>query len=512
MCGDCTIDEMMKRFFLTLFIFITVCPLSYGVIIIRGRGSVSAGEAAPTSWIDTNSPNLVLVLYLQETNQPTGFIADSTTNKFDADSNGEPHYVGKSNGFFMGTAQDFFRTTNGLGDEIGTSSNISISGFFLPDQVANTFGIAEIGQFNNSTQSMLGAFLTSAGLTVRVREQSSPDLDVAFTNISSFSHFAMTFDGLETKWYTDGILIGTESTPGGIDSSGLEATIGAVFDIDLELDGRITKVHYFARTLSSNEILEAAQTDRGAYGFNTYTTDNVIAYYDMTNDVMGAHDDSGNFLGAQVKPTFANAPTFGVSVGTNINGREQFAVRADGSDDHLISFHQYDLNNDLDFGTNDFTIAGWFKADSVISGNNALFGRGWIGGFIGYGLTLKTNGVISFDVREAASFTQVTNDTPLPNDGTGVWHHVAGVREFGVEMSLWVDGVKQADTANETRDITVDEDFTVFSNPEENSFFDGLIAGVRVYNIAMTNIGGADGIYTNTIMPNGDIEVRLDNP
>lgn len=495
----------MKYFFIVGSLLVPFCEPAFSGIIVRHHPAhfVTIGAGA-TSWTDPDGANLVGLWYLQETVQPSGALDDGSTNNFDADAQNYPDWDGVTNTYHHHQSSEYWRSGTNAGNEVGTSTNLSISCWINPDDAGGSwFGIANIGNLGNS-QGNMGGFVITDEIRVRVRDTTANTLSFAFTNEGIWSHFVMTWDGLNIRGYIDGIIQGTQAHSGSQDSSGMRLHVRAYYGSGAVVDGSVDSLHFYSRTLASNEILTASGVDRLTYDITGYSdTNNLLAFYEM-NQVLGAGDDSGNYFEMASRPTFDNAPTFGEIVGTNLNGRVQYAVRGDGSDDRLLFTDLHDSDDILNFGTNDFTIMAWINIDAHKQ-FNAIMGRGFLANLPGWGIYVDNNGVLGGQVRSSGSPTVVTNDTVL---STGTWYHVAFVRDVNTKTVLWVDGVEQADTVSENVDTTGTKDiFLMYS--ASASPFDGLMANVRIYNTVITNILD---IYNNTLMPNGDIEARLSNP
>lgn len=466
-------------------------------------------KSSSTSWIDPDAANIVAVFYMQE-QQPNGVLVDGSTNVFDATAEALGMiWKGITNKYVLKNLSSVFLSTTNAGGFIGTSTNISVSGWANIPETSSLHSIGGISDMDNVAQGEITSFISSGNWKVRVRNDAGTTLSVSFTNINAWVHFVFNFDGVDMRLYLDGIIQATACNAGSIDANGAKLSVGAHKVSSQELQGNADKYHFFKRTLTSNEIFTASQLDREAdYDIDAYTNTDLVAYYGFGSNVVGALDNSGNYIEASSRPTFANAPTFFEIVGTNSNSRVQYAVRGDGSDDRLSVVLTQQTNSPplLDFGTNDMSAMAWINWDTTSGGR--ILGRGVNAGASGWMLDVTAAGVIRFIV-DGTSQTIITNDTPI---STGSWHHVAGVLDHGVEMSLWIDAVKQAETASPSPDMTGTEIFSIFASSDAGDFFDGLLEGVRIYDIAVTNISGSDGIYTNTLMPNGDIEARLSNP
>jgi hypothetical protein len=106
-------------------------------------------------------------------------------------------------------------------------------------------------------------------------------------------------------------------------------------------------------------------------------------------------------------------------------------------------------NSDLDFGTGDFSVMGWFKCPTIGGSNERLFSRG-IGGS-GYftGFIVGTSGVLKIDLNDGTS-TRHTTASRYDND---VWYFLTVVRRSGV-IDVGINGTVVVTGAN-TRNLTL---------------------------------------------------------
>ena len=105
-----------------------------------------------------------------------------------------------------------------------------------------------------------------------------------------------------------------------------------------------------------------------------------------------------------------------------------------------------DLNGNLDFGTNDFTIEAWCL--KYANGTNSYdpILASWSGGS-------STQWLFEYSAQRGILFSLVgtgyAHNNTTSNINDGLWHHVAVTRKDGV-IRLWKDGVEQAKNASDT--------------------------------------------------------------
>ncbi len=159
-----------------------------------------------------------------------------------------------------------------------------------------------------------------------------------------------------------------------------------------------------------------------------------------------------------------------------------------------------DLGNpdELNFGTNDWTLSAWINSTAPSQGEDFLcpiIGNGgdWTGG-IRYAVTFNevTEGLITVTTDDDVDKVQVTG-TVIVNDG--VWHHIAVTRE-GTTLYLYIDGVPDGNNP----DLPAGYDLSGTSqhnayigtitdhrdNALHKFYRDGRIDDVRIFNVALT--------------------------
>ncbi len=154
-------------------------------------------------------------------------------------------------------------------------------------------------------------------------------------------------------------------------------------------------------------------------GGGNIPTDGLVAYYPFNGN---ANDESGNGNDGSVNGATLTNDRFG-----NFNSAYFF----DGIDD-LISISPGDFN----FGTGDFTIAAWVKADDIgrpvrIFSDRINCNRGEGG----TALQVRTEGIVSADVCRAGDGDAARSTTNI----FGNWVHVVSQRESSI-LRIFVNG------------------------------------------------------------------------
>jgi len=180
-----------------------------------------------------------------------------------------------------------------------------------------------------------------------------------------------------------------------------------------------------------------------ATGTSTYV--NVWSYsgntsasadFDNISVRLGDSDRSVNGNGLQIHGTITKNP---VATGADLVGYSGFSAS-----NHL----EQPYNSDLDFGTGDFSVMGWFKSSD--SSPKALMHRsnastaGWGSSTI---LQFETSGNLTKIQAYGSAFVGGSYASVNTSLSDGAWHYVVGVRKDGV-LTAYLDGVAGTSVAN----------------------------------------------------------------
>jgi hypothetical protein len=208
-------------------------------------------------------------------------------------------------------------------------------------------------------------------------------------------------------------------------------------------------------------------------------TEGLLAIYAFEGNAL---DGSGNGLdGTVTDGEFVDAGVPGMGLALQLNGAGNV-----------------DLGNPalLDFGTEDWTVAAWFKTGMTGTGDankGAIVAKGGdSGGGHRYALIMSesTEGAVTLVVDD--NVTKVlAHSSSLTNDSE--WHHVAGQRK-GTSIHIYIDGMVEA-----TSDVTAEYDLSgtaqhnayigaVTNNGDGTLYkvYYGLVDDVRIYHRALS--------------------------
>ena len=316
-----------------------------------------------------------------------------------------------------------------------------------------------------------------------------------FTPNGTYHHVALTYDGSSTSndpvIYVDGIpQTLDDASPGGTrnNDSGDNLIIGiGIADVN-EYDGRIDEIRVYNRALSASEIEKLYRS--GAVKVNSSEnlklTNGLIAMWsfngpDITdNQIL---DVSGNGKhGGLINGATSSAKTIG-KVGQ--------ALSFDGVNDYIKT----------NFGPSltDMTIATWVYLDDSPTAEENVIGAydndangSLMQITLGLGTTVTTPQMYVGDAQGFGDYDIVTSSASLE---TRRWHHIAAVHDADGRNIIYVDG---ADTVNDAATSKSDGSMDFSGQPftigarnlgtdgGPNTFFDGKIDEMRVYNRALS--------------------------
>lgn len=142
------------------------------------------------------------------------------------------------------------------------------------------------------------------------------------------------------------------------------------------------------------------------------------------------------------------------------------------------------------FGTGNFSVAYWMKADYSVDGGLGMVSKD---SFMGYGSSF--NGWLFNECTGCGGWGLEVRQIPtvgytharIPNLTTGVWHHIVGVRQATM-LYLYVDG-QLATTASSPEIANVSTNFPMrigALSDGARQYFSGAIDEVKLYDHALT--------------------------
>lgn len=335
---------------------------------------------------------------------------------------------------------------------IDTTGNVGV-GTTLPNYKFDVNGGMQAASGNFSGE---GAFIQGANFTVDFDDAGEGAIQLSSTNIEGGNNQSIVFD-LATKEDTFRVL-----SPSGA-----------------------THTEFFGDLTVADKIV-APVIQAGTAGAGTWDVSGTVVAQYLMEEITGTTVDNAEGTSAYDGTSSANTSTM------TTTGKIDSGFTFDGS-------KTIDLgsNSGLKF-VHDMSVCAWIKTTGTlqnIGGNreNASPYNGWR-------LGTTASGFLMFLVDGDASSTNSVNSGVVVNDNA--WHFVCGVREEGVGIRAYVDGVLAGNTVDlNTYDIGTGADNTKIGDiplisVDNGDPYVGLIDNFAVYDSALTAAQVA-GLYNN---------------
>jgi len=281
--------------------------------------------------------------------------------------------------------------------------------------------------------------------------------------------YTVTRDGTTAKLYLNGV----EEDSSTISTNNFDIrTIGASYNYPAySCDGTIYSTKIYGKALSQSEILQN-------YYQAPIVTDGLVLAMDAGNLVSY---ESGSTTTYSLTGSISGSLVNGVGYDSGNGGSWTF----DGTNDYMVINH-----SDINYDRSRFSVEGWIKADTYHNNYDATLFSKWNTGAGNENEFIITLGS-GVSGPSAGSFTVQSNDgsgsssvAASSNYVIGEWYHIVGTFDNGI-MRYFRNGVLQNQiTAGFTTAKTQSTvPFKIGSfNQNENYFFDGKIAGIRMYS------------------------------
>ncbi len=162
----------------------------------------------------------------------------------------------------------------------------------------------------------------------------------------------------------------------------------------------------------------------------------------------------------------------------------------DGSGDHASK--TYSSDTELDPGTGGFTVSGWFKHTSTISGTDTLISRasGTLGSEVGYKIYMNSSGFICFGIDASAGSFPNDDACTSTSYADSQWHKFMAVKNGTTNIVIYIDG-RALDTQASITSSSISGSSPAFrvgiDSDGTSNGWDGFIDEVKYYPFAITN-------------------------
>jgi len=245
-----------------------------------------------------------------------------------------------------------------------------------------------------------------------------------------------------------------------------------------------TEVAIWARALNESEIQDRFKQDSIAYEFlladaTTFNLSNITAARMAINDYSRQYWDEYTVF-VENFDSVARIQANNGSINGNFSiceGRFGTGGCFDGESGYI----DYGSDSSLKIG-NSVSIEAWMKPNDLTNSqfiiNNYDADNKWYMIYI-YAVTDE----LTFGVDDGTN--QPNAGYALSNFNTGTWYHVAGVRDNGNTLKLYINGKEVVSTSDTAGDITSLNNLYIGRSADSSAFhFNGSIDEVRISNIA----------------------------
>lgn len=306
-------------------------------------------------------------------------------------------------------------------------------------------------------------------------------------NDNKWHHVCFTHDGTNRYIYVDGNLKDTYASTWTGDpgyTSGVDIGCEANDCANRQFNGFIDEVKVYPYLRTSDQIKSdylsrgstnsvAAQFGKSEKTSGLGLSNGLVGYWKLDESSGAATDSSGNAHTL----TDASATTF--AAGKYGNG----ADLESGSTDY-----QYIADNAALSITASTSISAWIKPESVTAATLFDIAGKWDGADESYRLA-QYGDEIRFNVDSNTNYVM----TDAANLAAGTWYHIAAsYNAQTASATIMVNGAIQASTVSGTIPTSIGDDAGRFhigaedSTAGANSYYDGIIDEVRLYNRAIT--------------------------
>ena len=347
------------------------------------------------------------------------------------------------------TASDFLTVSASGHSDFSMDGDFTVEWWYYRNSVKNSF-MWTVGDSQTSTG--LELYWGSSGNSLGLYSNGGfiGSISATASDHVGWHHYAVVRSGTTITVYTDGTSRGT-------------ATSSTTFSGDLTIGGE-----YYGgggKGAPGNAISNFRYIKGTALYTGNFTAPTAPFEPDANTTILTCK-------GQNIKDYGVNGRTItfnGTAKALTVSGAFEF----DGSGDYV----EIPDSSDWDFGTGNFTIELFVRADSL-SGTRPLLSVRQAGSG-GWGIYFASN-VVTFYSDSGSVFNYSTSSNSFAT--TNVWRHVA-VTRVGNTFTTYIDGIsKGTDTSSNSIDNSANDVLTIGKVwPSGMTYFDGSISGVKIY-------------------------------
>ena len=428
---------------------------------------------------------------------------------------------------WTGTANNSTSTKTGDGLKYSNTSNISgtagTMSFWVDTSKTNAFtsGLKIFAAAGDSTAGYKWIFYKSNGssdVTYYTTDGCGSFANTVTYN-AGWNHIIMTWSGTNYKMYFNGALKANTLSTGCMNFGNHGLNVGALYTgsyWSYMPDATISDFRIYDAAVSTNDASDLYYAGLVGHG-EGIAVDRFSADNKGQDPLAIWHMDEGYGTTSYDSSKYANnltitGPTWETTQALARTNR-RVSLKFDGSNDYATRAFDSDFN----VGTGDFTLSGWARHSSTISGTDTVLSRADAVNGLGYKVYMNSSGYLCFGIDSTAGSFPSDSACSAVSYADSKWHHVEAVKSGTTSVTLYVDGAQVGQDASLTSTGSLDSGGSLYlgidadgsSNP-----WDGYLDDVILYpyarsaaqvktDLAGGQVGALIGSSTNDPLTNG---------
>jgi hypothetical protein len=426
------------------------------VLLLHGDGTNGAQN---NTFLDGSTNNFTITRNGNVTQGSFGPFSRSSGNLVNAPY--DPAVHGGS-GYFDGSG-DYLSIADNASLDMG-SGNFTIEFWFYPVVTPNHTPFSKrVGEnnfagilvnFSNSTTPVLQA--TTNGSSWNVSITSSINV-----SIGAWNHIAVTRSSDTWTLWVNGSSGGTATVSGTVPDNAGSFVVGG----NAQTPSAVISASY----------LSGFRVVKGSAVYSSSFTPPTAPLTAITNTSLLCNFTNAGIFDSTAKNNLETVGNAQIDTGTKKYGTG--SIELDGNDFLVVRD-----DDNLEFGSGDFTIEAWVNLAALPSSNTAAtIASKWTSGGLSYAAVVWNDaGTVKIAFYYSTNGSSATIISASQTFSTGVWYHVAYVRN-GSSFRLFVDGAEK--TSGATISGTLFNGTTPFNigrTADNSNFFNGFIDDLRI--------------------------------
>ena len=395
---------------------------------------------------------------------------------------------------WTGTANNSTSTRTVTNTQYATSSNLnanpgSISFWAKPQEgITSVSGDQYLFDMRQAAVNRIAVFMDASEDDVAI---DTNDTQTASTGITmaadAWQHFVLTYDFTadQYKLYKNGNATPIISTTTSLTAPTLATNffLGSDYNNANNFNCTISDFRTFDAVLTTAEVADIYYAGLVSHS-DTYEVDAFSST--KGQDPVGIwHFDESYGTTANDSSQYDNDLTIsGATWETQSVGARANLVRNlkfDGTNDYATR----SWDRDFSVGTDPFSISGWFRHPSTVSGTDTILARY---GSAGYKIYMNSNGYLCFGIDDDSTWGPDDEACSSANQGSyadSKWHNFEAVRDTN-SLILYIDGSPVFTLSSLTASGSLNSNSGIFVGADSNSsnYWDGFLDEIVIYPYA----------------------------